>query len=717
MRLRPLVFVAGVGAVALLTVVFLSPLMAVGFIGDDIYNSGVNGWYAYHHKTVLDGLTTAIRSWMEIQGRFFPLGFVYGYAFWHYLPYPRVEKAFQIALVAMNVVTFAALLRAMTGRRSLAVAGAALVVTFFEIRDWYDAIASYFVLLPVTAEFVLLAAVCWTVGLRPGAPRWYPVAATLAWLASLLTYEISYGLTLIDLYLILRYAPSRRRAIAACAVTVAVLIALVVFDLVLRRHAHVASGTYAISFAAAYATALADQLLGAVPLTYAALHPIPGAPTFGELFVQPKRIAVIAAMLLAVILFTSIRRRLASPQPALGAHRVDLAVTGALLWFVPAAIIVLSPRWQAELKPGLAYLPVYLEYYGCAMVLLAVLDRAFAALHEAAPRIRTGTAAILALCAALVLYATAQSNAASYAAWAPLTANRANFEHALAAGLLAAIPADSRIVLDDAYPYGFFPLPDGPNVFYFFQMYAGRPFAGLPPTALANGSLCAHRGSDGSAPCAAQPNLYRYRSERADAGAAWVTLAHFADLARGPGDSDIVYADRMWIYASGPMRARAEALGAVRLRTIGADRALYALSGCTPFASDAAGTATGAFAYGAGFYGPETGPDGTFEWAPARAAARITNASPLAQTLRLSARAVALAPLDLTVRTGANVQHLAVTPSGERFSVTVRLAPGASAPLAFVATGGVRRAPGDPRSLAVRIDEPAIVPACTNAGS
>ena len=46
---------------------------------------------------------------------------------------------------------------------------------------------------------------------------------------------------------------------------------------------------------------------------------------------------------------------------------------GLLLWLLPGSVISLSTKYQLDLLPGLAYIPVHFSYFGIGIVIFEVL--------------------------------------------------------------------------------------------------------------------------------------------------------------------------------------------------------------------------------------------------------------------------------------------------------------------------------------------------------
>ena len=682
-------------------------MLSVGFVGDDVNNSFLNGWIAYNHLRVWDAIGLAIGTWLNTQGRFFPLSMVYTYLFWHELPYQPIEKTLQLLAVLVNIATLAFLVRQITRSTRFALGTAIASIATLQVRFWYDGILSYFILLAVSLECVLLSAIFWLLYIEHEAKRWL-LLALMIWAAGLFTYELTYGLTIVNLYIIARYAKTARQRIVGLATTITILVGATLFDIVMR-HLHQAAGSsYTMSFTTAIFRAFGIQLLGAIPLSYTLFRPFGiNMPDAGALLTNPSALSIICAILVIITGAALAQRRIAANSQA-RFPRITIAVIGAALWIVPAAIISLSPRWQVELQPGLAYIAVYIEYFGVAL-LIALIARECLRLCDARGNViaRPAVAAGI-LVLALTIYATAQANAFSYAANVPVYTNgRANLENALRAGLLDPVQAGSSIVMDNSYLFNFDPALFSPNVKYLLLMYSGKKVTGVPEEFAASGRLC--QVPVRATTCLAPQHVYRYKSSRYATSDAWVSIAHIHRMERTGPKSYRQLADSMRVYTSGTMRTQAASLGGKLVSTPTRDAAVYDFVSCPDLSSDElADAALPHLDYGAGFYGPERSGALTFEWAGINGVLSITNTLNVPTRLRLKATLSALAPAHLTIEYAGHRTTVLTGPGGAPLDISALAAPLASTPIKIHAIDGTFRAPGDPRVLAVKVADASL---------
>jgi len=442
-----------------LAIAFLQPLLRLGFIDDDAYNSYINGWIGWHGLSWWSFYASVVQLWIHAEGRFMPLNLASVYALFHLTQSEVVAKAVQLVMIGLNVATLAALARRLVGSWTFGLLAAACVPLTLQIRFSLDPIAGFAPLLPVTLEFVLLALLLQLEWHRT-ANSGYLAGAVAAFSAAALTYEVTYLYLLVHVYLARRRVGAWRRSFWECAAFAAPIVALSALSLGLRHAAHVAgSDTYAIDFApASYLRTYLIQLMAALPLTFALFDPAQIERSLTTLVARPL-VGYGLGLAVAALTYLLLRLRTdGASEIAPSDGYVDAAVVGALLWLLASPLIAASPRWQRELVFGQAYLPVYLEYFGVALIVAVLCSVATRAARGQTVRV------VAALLIGLVTALTYQSNRSALAAYQPgFTQGRLALEEAARDGLFADVPAGATLLVDHSYLWDFEPPEPIPN--------------------------------------------------------------------------------------------------------------------------------------------------------------------------------------------------------------------------------------------------------------
>lgn len=427
----------------------LGPLFKTGYFGDDLMESLFRGMLLCRRQTFLQALLTDTQAWLKA-GRFFPLVLILPHSTFYLLSDVHLFKSFIFLLLLSNLALFAYLLRRLTGGLAFSAFSALLVVASFQFRAYYDPILGLYGLMQWLLLGTLLSLLALHQHLRSGKRLWL-LLSVLAYLLTLLTYEITYPFIALHALLIFARDGNGRRALrkllpfglalAACGAVSVILRFFATTPLGPRYHPNLRPS--------AYLPTLAKQLFAAVPLSYFSIDPHGlFAPGLLRQNWRSFLLVLIAGFLIAVMLLARLARGVEGHRPM--NHRL-LIPLGLLLWVLPALLIALSTGYQQDIFLGVGYLPVYIQYYGIGLLgacACALLLQRLAAYR----RLRALAAASLALAFALVssLSYCANQEVASLVARAHGD-NRANLKAALQAGLLDGVPPQALVILDHEY--------------------------------------------------------------------------------------------------------------------------------------------------------------------------------------------------------------------------------------------------------------------------
>jgi hypothetical protein len=213
-----------------------------------------------------------------------------------------------------------------------------------------------------------------------------------------------------------------------------------------------------------------------------------------------------------------------------------LGLLGCGLLILPNALISLSPRYQAETSWGIGYLPVYLSYFGVALLLFSLIYGLFrlaaSAERSVAVALSTVTTFALAVGIAYVSVVNHANNGiavetGNVAYWYP----RVTVAAAAERGLFTGVPADSTVVIDGSEPA--WDIQGQPA---FFTGYAGARVAATVTVAKAVETMRATTPSSTSADGAAmyfvspQSNVYYLTYRSAWRGNGYAMLGRVREL-------------------------------------------------------------------------------------------------------------------------------------------------------------------------------------------
>jgi hypothetical protein len=549
------------GAALALTVISLSPLLESGFDGDDISSSVSCARSVLHVQgqglgDLIHSVLANLSEWARI-GRFFPLSAYSAFLLYFVDGQALALKLFVLALILVDLGLLGYLTIQITGSRTLGVLAILITPLLFQFRTgaYLDPITGFSGLLQVVLTCTLISLVLLLLYLRSSKRR-YLVASLAIYAASLLTYEITIPFFLLFAVLAWLY-PERRSLLMSARISwpfAALAGVAVALNMGLRLFFQVAFSGSAAEYAqsagagrvyipnlapGAILETIAHQVSAALPLGFQQLA-APGLllfPSFSaDLTARPEfsllLIAGYGAM--AVVLGWQLWREVLA-----GSHGFRpglLGVLGCGLLILPNALISLSPRFQAETSWGIGYLPVYLSYFGVALLLVALIYGLFRLAASAKRSVAVALSAVTTLALAVgIAYVGVVNHAnngiavetGNAALWYP----RVTVAAAAERGLFTGVPADSTIVIDGSEPTW-----DVIGVPPFFTGYAGARVTSMVTVAKAVETMRATTPSSTSADGAAmylvspQSNVYYLKYGSALEGNGYAMLGRVREL-------------------------------------------------------------------------------------------------------------------------------------------------------------------------------------------
>ena len=457
-------YLLAIAALLGLALFMLMPVLGSGYSADDVWNSqtparmqeqGVSAW-----QTILD----TNRYWMEEHGRFFPMSTAETVAIFVLLPTRLAYKVFQVAMVLGNIVLFVVTVTTLTRQRAAGILAGGLAVAALQIRMFHDPILEFSAQQQILVALLLGTILCFHLALDRH-NKWLLLPAFLLWACALTTYETMYCVAPVFAVLLLLSNASFRERAAALSVIVVPVVALAAFVAHLRSNALVQDvPQYTFNFEPSrVASTLYNQMSAALPGNYGLQRPFTPPPSLDGRW-QIAGVADIAVFVVAAVVIAAAAMRVRWDGWRVAAA---LVVGGLGVWSGPAAVVAVTEKWQDMLHPGLAYVSVYVEYFGMAMVGVGLLMAIVALCRTRLLRMAAVVplAASLGVGSAYAIERTADFNDISVAAASPMRWNREAFENGVERGVLDAVPPGSLLA----------PLDTEDLVNTAFILYSGGP--------------------------------------------------------------------------------------------------------------------------------------------------------------------------------------------------------------------------------------------------
>ncbi len=343
-----------------------------GFFDDDSVIS-LWGEQAEQHSSLWSYCWKDFVNFIKFQGRFVPV-FSFGI-----LPILiRIGDdilLYRLYFSAVYVVAFI-LLQHGLGSLFRSAAAATLTLTVFvaniQLQNYHDSYTSYFGYLPIATAFIISAVASYNVilasavsGKRVPLRLW---GTHIAWvLVAISTWELAIVIAALTL---LQAAtldlPWRRRGYFA-VFPLAWGSLFAVINLVLKQHSTNTGTVVAISSPAGMFQAYWVQLVGTFPFS------LQDPATFQDTGWPSLKVAALVGTLFCGFLLDRTIRRMRADTRNSSRILLSLGLQAVCLMVVPPALTAITAKYQAELKPGMAYLQVYIQNLGFSIGVITII--------------------------------------------------------------------------------------------------------------------------------------------------------------------------------------------------------------------------------------------------------------------------------------------------------------------------------------------------------
>ncbi|MHC1773139.1 MAG: hypothetical protein AB9907_15685 [Flexilinea sp.] len=354
----------------------LLPMLRSGFYWDDAFHSA--------HTAVLriNGDSILQKTWHEIV-RYGQLGRINPFATFQFLIFylissPFVYKAVILILILLDCFLFYKFVLKITGNTQIPLILLLLFPLCVQFRIYHDPILSYYGLMEMMFAELMLSLIFFLKHLdEPKKKNLF--FSLLFFTVGILSYEMFYPLILFYPLLAIFHRKNLIKALRVClpfGVIAAVLFAVsMAFRLSSAATEQAYSGTTFSLQAGKVFYAWFCQTIAAFPFSYRISDT--GASLLGK-WIQEQSIFDVswsgffsgirwidlAELAIAGCVVLNIQKK--KPFPGL---KSGYWLIGLLLLLLPGLTIALSEKYQQQLIPGLAYLPVYFEYFGAAILI------------------------------------------------------------------------------------------------------------------------------------------------------------------------------------------------------------------------------------------------------------------------------------------------------------------------------------------------------------
>ncbi len=360
----------------LLMFIFLQPVLKGGFCWDDAFFSAEAQYMRLSGTSVWERVWKEIVDYVRI-GRINPFA-TFHFLVFYYLPDVRLYKLMLVVLTLLDGWLFWRFLRLWGGDHIRAAAVLVIAVLCFQFRLYHDPLNSYYGLMQVMFCELMLALTGFVRWMRTGRKSSL-ILSLLAFAMGLMSYEMFFPLT--ALFLIPAWDEEKHLGKAIRRTLPWILLAVLIFSLsmVLRRNITEETAYNGTTFSLEIpllARTFATQVGAAFPLSYRNAGYDNGVMgtlvLWHEIFNTSLPVFVRSIQwqdLLGCFILILILASCPEKKPEFSGFRL---LFGLLLWLLPGLVISLSSKYQQDLLPGLAYIPVLFSYFGMGMILYEV---------------------------------------------------------------------------------------------------------------------------------------------------------------------------------------------------------------------------------------------------------------------------------------------------------------------------------------------------------
>lgn len=347
-----------------------TPYLSAGFFADDAMNSQINLVAKKQSMSVFEFTKKINSNWMVEVGRFFPLGFLGSYFFYSFFPKEIPARLAQMFLVFLNIIIFSFIIKKISGSNRMALLFIPVILTHFQIRDFYDPIAGYAPFMQMMFFYTIGSIVFfWSVLNGAGFP--YLLLSGFLFSASLITYELSLVFFGILALLAWEKEKSIYRTLYQLRLHIILLAGYVIFIFYLRLHRNsLYQGTEVALNLRNIFQAYIHQLGATIPLSHFTFNKY---FTLGNLTESGQNFTIAIGYAIATFLFLRVGYKTKESNFHCKGKKDLILISLGLLLF-PPFVVAFSSRWQASVSPGMGYIPVYFSYFGSALFITYFLN-------------------------------------------------------------------------------------------------------------------------------------------------------------------------------------------------------------------------------------------------------------------------------------------------------------------------------------------------------
>ena len=350
----------------LIALAVLWPILQSPFSADDTFDSFIPMQMRFSGTSYWHTVSSISENWSTTQGRFFPGAVAIGVLSHVLFPGREEYKIAQLCFALLALFMFALFVRVLTKNIYASLLAVLIVIVSLQFRAQYDGLFQFSLQQPSILILFFLSTSCFVLALRTNQWR-YILLSALLYLGVMLVYETTLLFWPLFALVVFIERPKRKWWYLSISALMPFLVAINLLRL--RQDAIGTTDGYTSNFSfGPLSLTFLKQSIGTLPLSYSSIRP----PSF--LLTFPSYIDVLSpkwwliTLFIVIVTVNSLSRLPKLNQRTIGC----MALSGLLMWLVPAFVVAQTTRWQEELTLGNTYITSFQGVFGFSILLLAV---------------------------------------------------------------------------------------------------------------------------------------------------------------------------------------------------------------------------------------------------------------------------------------------------------------------------------------------------------
>lgn len=359
----------------------LLPMLSSGFYWDDAFHSSRMKAIQVTGESIFQTTFSEIVQYGKL-GRLNPFA-TFQFLMFYLFSNPFLYKTIILILILLDCFLFYRLLRKIVQNEWIPLMILILFPLCVQFRIYHDSILSYYGLMELMFAELMLSLIFFLKYLETSTQK-YRMVSLLFFTIGLFSYEMFYPFILFIPILTFFRKKKISEVIRIClpylGIELVLLSVSMIFRQVSSQTAMVYSGTTFSLHPERIFSAWINQTLAAFPLNYRMADT--GASLMGE-WIQEQELfdfswsgffsnlqwVDLVGLVIAGFLFLNLRRNI-----HIFHVKAEYWAIGFCLLILPGLIIAMSEKYQFQLLPGLAYIPVFFAYFGASMLIYFILN-------------------------------------------------------------------------------------------------------------------------------------------------------------------------------------------------------------------------------------------------------------------------------------------------------------------------------------------------------